>query len=231
MSLPRLDLNLAPQPTLWRQHHLRLGLGLLAAGLASLLVVGALAGRAYWEARRAGREAFQLNEDAKRAARREQQLMAALAEVDVAKEAPRWRNAERILQERALPFSRLLSELEQCLPDGVRLKGLQRSRGRDRVQVKVKGEARTREAEVALMEALQAAPVFTQVSLERESERNGGGWDFELALASAGSPGPFKARPQPVVKGEKPGVQAALAQPASGDPLKPRPTQPTRRPR
>ncbi len=223
MSLPRIDLNLAPRPTLWRQHHQRLGWGLLTLGLVTFLVVGALTGRAYWEARRAGREAFLLTEEAKRAARREQQLMATLATVDVAKEAPRWRNAERILQERALPFSRLLSELEQCLPDGVRVKGLQRSRGRDRVQVKLKGEARSREAEVALMEALQGAPVFTQVTLERESERNGGGWDFELALASAGSPGPFKSRPQPVVKDQKP--QAAPA------PARPRPAAPTRRTR
>jgi len=229
MSLARLELNLAPRPSLWRQHHQRLGWGLLGLGFALLLLVGGLTARAYWEARRAGREAFQLTEDAKRAARREQQLMATLADVDVAKEAPRWRNAERILQERALPFSRLLSELEQCLPDGVRVKGLQRSRGRDRVQVKLKGEARTREAEVALMEALQAAPVFTQVTLERESERTGGGWDFELALASAGAPGPFQVRKQPEVKQEKPGVQAAMAQP-SASPLKPRPT-PVRRPR
>lgn len=231
MSLPRLELNLAPRPTLWRQHHQRLGWALLALGSAILLTGGILTLRAYWQARQAGREAFQLTEEAKRSARREQQLMTTLAGVDVAKEAPRWRNAERILQERALPFSRLLSELEQCLPDGVRVKGLQRSRARDRVQVKLKGEARTREAEVALMEALQEARVFNQVTLEREAERNGGGWDFELSLlASASAPGPFQPRPQPRVKELKPGVQEALARPAAA-PLKPKAAPSPRRTR
>ncbi|HJW34220.1 MAG TPA: PilN domain-containing protein [Holophagaceae bacterium] len=211
MSLPRLDLNLAPQPTLWRQRHLQLGWGLLAMGLGVLLVVGALTGKAYWEARRAGREAYLFNEEARKSAKREQQLLGQLAAFDVAKESPRWRNAERILQERALPLSRLLAEVEQCLPDGVRLKGIQRSRGRDRVQMKLKAEAKSREAEVAFIEALKHAPVFTQVALERESERQGSGWDFELTLAATGTPAPFKAQPQPLVK-------AAAAEPS---PLKP----------
>jgi hypothetical protein len=86
------------------------------------------------------------------------------------------------------------------MPDGIRLKGLQRSRGRDRVQMKLKAEAKSREAEVAFIEALQQAAVFTQVGLERESERQGSGWDFELTLAATGTPAPFKARPQPQVK-------------------------------
>ncbi|MBI3132492.1 MAG: PilN domain-containing protein [Acidobacteria bacterium] len=200
MSLPRLELNLAPQPTLWRQRHLHLGWGILGLGLGVLILVAGLTGRAYWEARRAGREAFMLNEEARKSAKREQQLLAQLAAFDVAKETPRWRNAERILQERALPLSRLLSEVEQCMPDGVRMKGIQRSRGRDRVQMKIKAEAKSREAEVAFIEALQQAPVFTQVGLERESERQGAGWDFELTLAATGTPAPFKAHPQPAVK-------------------------------
>ncbi|HJV21459.1 MAG TPA: PilN domain-containing protein [Holophagaceae bacterium] len=200
MSLPRLELNLAPRPTLWRQRHLQLGWGILALGVGVFLVVGALTAKAYWEARRAGREAYMLNEEARKAAKREQQLLAQLAAFDVAKETPRWRNAERILQERALPLSRLLAEVEQCMPDGVRMKGIQRSRGRDRVQVKLKAEAKSREAEVAFIEALQKAAVFPQVGLERESERQGSGWDFELTLTATGTPEPFKARPNPVVK-------------------------------
>lgn len=200
MSLPRLELNLAPHPTLWRQRHLHLGWGTLALGLGVLLLAGALTGKAYWEANRAGREAFMLNEVARKSAKREQQLLAQLAAFDVAKEMPRWRNAERILQERALPLSRLLAEVEQCLPDGVRMKGIQRSRGRDRVQMKLKAEAKSREAEVTFIEALQKAPVFTQVGLERESERQGAGWDFELTLVATSTPAAFEARPNPVVK-------------------------------
>lgn len=204
MSLPRIDLNLAPRPTLWRQRHVELGWGLLALGVAVLLVAGGLTGKAYWDARSAGREAFLLNEEARKSAKREQQLLTQLAAFDVAKEAPRWRNAERILQERALPLSRLLAELEQCLPDGVRLKGIQRARGRDRVMMKLKAEAKSREAEVAFIEALQQAPVFASVGLERESERQGAGWDFELSLTAAGTPAPFKTQAHPQVKGSEP---------------------------
>lgn len=211
MSLPRLDLNLAPRPTLWRQRHVELGWGLLGVGTAVLILAAGLTGKAYWDARKAGQEAFLLTEEARKSAKREQQLLSQLAAFDVAKEAPRWRNAERILQERALPLSRLLAELEQCLPDGVRLKGIQRSRGRDRVMMKLRAEAKSREAEVAFIEALQQAPVFASVGLERESERQGAGWDFELSLTAAGTPGSFKAQPHPQVKGAEPVIPKAPA--------------------
>ena len=211
MSLPRLELNLAPQPTLWRQRHLQLGWGILALGLTVLLLAAGLTAKAYWEARRAGHEAYMLNEEARKSAKREQQLLTQLAAFDVSKEMPRWRNAERILQERALPLSRLLSEVEQCMPDGVRIKGIQSTRGRDRVQMKIKAEAKSREAEVAFIESLQRATVFTQVGLERESERPGTGWDFELTLAATGTPAPFKAQAQPKVQSA---VEASPLKPA-----------------
>jgi len=60
--------------------------------------------------------------------------------------------------------------------------------------LKVKGEARTRQAEAAFVEALRTTPVFAQVILEREAERSGGGWDFEISLPTAAVPPPFKAR-------------------------------------
>jgi hypothetical protein len=115
--------------------------------------------------------------------------------MDASREQSRWKLAERILQERSLPWSRLTAELEQCMVPDMRLKGLQRARSNaQQVVMKLRGEARTRQAEAAFVEALRATPVFAQVILERESERAGGGWDFEISLPTASVPPPFQVK-------------------------------------
>jgi hypothetical protein len=195
MAVPILDLNLAPRPSLWRQHHLVLGWTALGLGLMMLLGGLGLTWRAYHQASRAGREAVSLTEEARRAATKEQQIQASLLEMDATREQSRWKLAERILMERALPWSRLTAELEQCMVPDMRLKALQRTRSSgQQVVMKLKGEARTRQAEAAFIEALHDAPIFTQVVLEREAERVGGGWEFELSLPTASVPAPFQTR-------------------------------------
>jgi len=212
MAVPVLSLNLAPRPSLWRQRHMALGWAALGAGI--LFLAGALGftWHAYHQANRAGRDAVSLTEEARRAAQREQQLQTALQDMDATREQSRWKLAERILQERSLPWSRLTAELEQCMVPGMRLKGLQRARSNaQQVVMKLKGEARTREAEVAFVEALRTAPVFAQVILERESERAGGGWDFEISLPTATAPPPFQVK---AIKQAPPPPAEAAAPPA-----------------
>ncbi|MDP1831528.1 MAG: hypothetical protein Q8K67_05680 [Geothrix sp.] len=161
--------------------------------------------RAYHQANRAGRDAVSLTEETRRAARQEQTIQASLQDMDATREQARWKLAERILQERSLPWSRLAAELEQCMVPDMRLKALQRVRSSgQQVVIKLKGEARTRQAEAAFVDALRAAPVFAQIVLERESERAGGGWDFEISLPAAPIPPPFQA------KTLKPGAPVAL---------------------
>jgi hypothetical protein len=195
MAVPVLDLNLAPRPSLWRQRHLALGWSALGVGMLTLVGAVGFTWRAYHQANRAGRAAVSLTEEAKRAGRQEQQLQASLQEMDVTREQSRWKLAERILQERSLPWSRLTTELEQCMVPDMRLKALQRARSTtQQVVMKLKGEARTRQAEAGFVEALRADPVFAQVILEREAERTGGGWDFEISLPTAAVPPPFQLR-------------------------------------
>ncbi|MCM2249032.1 MAG: hypothetical protein NDI58_00405, partial [Geothrix sp.] len=129
MAVPALHLNLAPRPSPWRQHHRVLGWAALAFGLAVLTGSLALTWRAYHQANRAGRDAVALTEEARRAARQESQLQASLQGMDATREQSRWKVAERILLERSLPWSRVTAELEQCMVPGMRLKGLQRTRG------------------------------------------------------------------------------------------------------
>jgi hypothetical protein len=195
MAVPVLNLNLAPRPSLWRQRHQVLGWAALCAG--GIFLAGAIGftWRAYHQANRAGRDAVSLTEEARRAARQEQQLQASLQDMDATKEQSRWKLAEKILQERSLPWSRLTAELEQCMVPDMRLKGLQRTRGSaQQVMLKLKGEARTRQAEAEFVEALRSAPIFAQVILERESERAGGGWEFEINLPAVPVPPPFQPR-------------------------------------
>ena len=100
--------------------------------------------------------------------------------------------------------------------------------------MKIKGEARTREAEAAFVDALRGAPVFAQVVLEREAERAGGGWEFEISLPAAPIPPPFQVR---VVKSAAPSPLPTRARiPAVAKPAtargneKPGPAAPTRPP-
>jgi hypothetical protein len=103
------------------------------------------------------------------------------------------------------------------------------------VVMKLKGEARTRLAEAAFVEALRATPVFAQVILERESERAGGGWDFEISLPTATVPPPFQvkaiklgsATPAPVIVATRP---AGLPGRPSTPPARTAPTAAVARP-
>lgn len=215
MAVPTLGLNLAPHPSLWRQQHKALGWAALAAGSLFLLGALGLTWRAYDQARRAGRDAVSLTEEARRAALREREIQAALQDIDATKEQARWKLAERILQERSLPWSRLTTELERCMVPDMRLKSIQRVRGAEQqVVMKLKGEARTAAAESAFIAALGKAPVFDQVILEREAERPGGGWDFDMTLPVAATPPPFKQDP-PAAPGKKAPAPAASAPPAA----------------
>ncbi len=193
MAVPVLGLNLAPHPSLWRQQHKAIGWAALAVGSVFLLGALGFTWRAYYQARRAGRDAVSLTEEARRAARREKDIQNTLQDIDATKEQARWKLAERILQERSLPWSRLTTELERCMVPDMRLRSIQRVRGAEQqVVMKLKGEARTSAAESAFIGSLRKAPVFDQVILEREAERPGGGWDFELTLPTVAIPPPFQ---------------------------------------
>ena len=248
MAVPLLPLNLAPRPSLWRQQHPLLGWAALGLGTVFLLGTLGFTWRAYHQANRAGRDAVSLTEETRRAARQEQRIKASLQDMDATREQARWKLAERILQERSLPWSRLTAELEQCMVPDMRLKALQRVRSNgQQVVMKIKGEARTRQAEAAFVDALRTAPVFAQVVLEREAERTGGGWEFEISLPAAAIPPPFLVKVMKPVPSAAPparvAAQAASApsqfrtpaplaspppqQPAAtnGTPLRPLPTE------
>ncbi|MDE3244836.1 MAG: hypothetical protein KGN80_02025 [Acidobacteriota bacterium] len=198
MPIPVLKLNLAPRPSLWRQKHLTLGWAAIAVG--SLALVGTLAtwGLRANQARKAGAQAILISRDAQAAARKQDKLVEQLKSVDVARELPRWKLAERIFTERTLPWSRLTAELERSLVQDVRLKSIQKVRGSDqRVGLKLKGEGRTREAEENFVASLQKDDLFQQVILEREAERAGGGVDFEIYLPVVAVPSPYQPFPPP----------------------------------
>ena len=226
MAVPALKLNLAPPSNYWRLNHLMLSWAALALGC--LVLAGSLGFTwvAYRSAAMTGKLAGSLDRKTRSTAETQSRILTELRGVDVAKELPRWRLAERIYTERSLPWSRLTSELERSLVKDVRLKSIQRNRGTDmKVQIKLKGEARSREAEADFVESLQKNPFFDQVILEREGERQGGGVDFDYTLAVVTNPPPYKPLPKfaPQAKA-KPG---ALPQPrpSAAPPARP-PAQP-----
>jgi hypothetical protein len=197
MAVPVLKLNLAPPSTFWRSHHGPLGWSALVLG--GLVLAGSVGFtvQAYRSAAQAAKRAGILTAQTRTTAETQAKILADLRSIDVAKELPRWRLAERIFTERSLPWSRLTSELERSLVQDVRIKSLQRNRGTDmKVQLKLKGEARTRAAEAAFVESLQKNHFFEQVLLEREGERQGGGVEFDYTLAVSPTPPPYLPLPK-----------------------------------
>ena len=215
MAIQPIKLSLVPEPSLWREQHLATGWAALALGTAIFLGATGYTAWSYHRASLAGQAAVNADAQTRFAATQERQLLDKLQQIDVDQELPRWRLAERILSERAAPWSRLAAELEQCLVDGTRVKNVERARAADQaLLLKVKAEARTREAEAGFIEALRKDPVFTEVVLEREAQEAGGGWEFDLSLPVAPLPPPFVAASAPKVK-------AAGTQPSQPAPVKP----------
>lgn len=226
MAIQTIKLNLVPEPSLWRERHLSIGWAVLGLGAAIFLGVAAYTAWSYHRANLAGAAAINADAQTRLAATREQQILSQLQQIDVDQELPRWRLAEQILSERAAPWSRLAAELEQCLVDGTRIKNVERARGQNQTLVlKVKAESRSRDAEAGFIENLRKDPVFTQVSLDRESQQPGGGWEFDLTLPVASLPPPFVAAHAPK-DGKAETAQASLpvAAPAPAPPPRPKAT-------
>ncbi len=198
MAIPQLKLNLVPPPTLWRRHHHVLGWSILGLGLLTFSLVTYQTTRSFLLAKRTGRETIQTTAKARETERAERQILEELRTIDVTKEMPRWKLAERILLERSLPWSRITAELERSLVQDMRVKTIQRVRttGNQGVQIKLRGEARTRDAEVAFIESLKLNPFFLDPVFEREAERTGGGIDFDITLPVTSDPKTFVPLPQ-----------------------------------
>ena len=196
MAHPVLKLDLAPPSTLWRMNHGTLGLAALGGGAVLLALALAATWQAYRQAEAEGRRTGALAQETSRSAAQQRDVLSELRGVDVAKELPRWRLAEKIITERSLPWSRLTAELERSLVDDVRLKAIQRTRSADhRVQLKLKGEARSRKAESLFVAELQRNPVFEAVLLEREGQLEEG-IAFECTLVAQAVPPPFVPLPR-----------------------------------
>ncbi|HEU4950599.1 MAG TPA: hypothetical protein VFT46_01540 [Holophagaceae bacterium] len=233
MAVPAIKLNLVPEPSLWRERHQVLGWAALALGALVFLGVAGYTAWSYHRASQAGRAAVYADTQTRLAADQERRLLGRLQQIDVDQELPRWRLAERVLSERAAPWSRLTAELEQCLVDGSRLKDIERTRSADQgLLLKVRAEARTHEAEAGLVDRLRQDPVFSQVILERESQQPGGGWEFDLSLPVVPLPPPFvaagpdkgasvppSARAAKAKKVAQPAPPAAQAAPARPEPV------------
>lgn len=194
MGIPVLNLNLAPPPSLWRRQHHVLGWAILAIGALSLFLSAGFTWRAYLQADRLGRQAEGLSRQALSARSRQADLQRELMAIDVTAEGPRWRLAERILSARSAPWSRITAELETCMVPDMRIRILQRTRTPSGdVLLKLKGEARTRAAQAAFIEALGVNPYFEPILLERENERQGGGLEFEGTVRLRPDPPPYQA--------------------------------------
>jgi len=199
MGVPVIKLNLAPHPTLWRLRHGAIAWIVFAIGTIGLGFSALATMKAYQEADRAGQRTVAITDQARSAQRQQAKLLDELREINVGQEMPRWRLAERILMERALPWSRITAELERSLVQDVRLKSIQRTRGTDQsVQIKLIGEARSYVAEAHFIESLKENHAFSQVILNREAEitNSRGALEFDYTLMLNTEPPPYVLLPK-----------------------------------
>ena len=69
------------------------------------------------------------------------------------------------------------------MPDGVRLRNIQKTRGADQqVVLKFQGESTTEEGKVKFIQQLGSSSIFKELILERENQGSQGGWEFEMTL-------------------------------------------------
>ena len=247
MGIPAIKLNLAPPATPWRLHHVAISWTVFAVGTAGLAIAILYTLLAYREADMAGRKAVAITEQARTAQKQQSEVLNDLREIKVDAELPRWRLAERILMERALPWSRITAELERSLVHNVRVKSIQRARGTDQtVQLKLRGESRSQASEAEFIESLQKNFAFAQVILEREAEipNRRGSLEFDYNLQLNTEPPPYallpkygparkpgqdiEPEPEPP-KPETPPAQTQEARPATPQPTE-QPVQPQPRP-
>jgi hypothetical protein len=199
MGIPTIKLNLAPPPTVWRLHHAAISWTVLAIGTIGLGFSIIATVKAYKEAEQAGQMTVSIAEQARMAQMQQNQILVELRDVQVDKEMPRWKLAERILLERTLPWSRLTAELERSLVQDVRLKSIQRTRGNDQsVQLKLRGDAKSEAAETNFIESLHENLAFAHVFLERDAEMQNskGMWEFDYTLQLSSAPPPYELLPK-----------------------------------
>lgn len=211
MGIPAIKLNLAPPPTLWRLYHSRIAWITFALGTIGLGISVMATLKAYREADAAGQRTVAITQQARTAQQQQAMILNELRDVDVDREMPRWRLAERILMERALPWSRITAELERSLVQDVRIKSIQRTRGTDQsVQLKLRGESRTLDAETHFIESLKDNLAFAQVILEREAEltNSRGALEFDYTLQLSTEPPEYELLPR---YGPEPGAARRVA--------------------
>jgi len=214
MGVPVIKLNLAPPPTLWRLYHgviawIVFSIGTIGLGVSILATVNA-----YKEADIAGQKTVAITDQARTAQRQQAKVLDELREIRVEHEMPRWTLAERILMERALPWSRISAELERSLVQDVRLKSIHRTRGTDQtVQLKLRGEAKSQSAEATFIESLQENLAFAQVVLVSETEvtNSRGAIEFDYTLLLNTEPPPYELLPK-YGPGPRPRAESAPTQ-------------------
>jgi cell division septation protein DedD len=204
-------------------------IGVVGLGISVLATVSA-----YSEAEKAGQMTVSIAEQARMTQMQQNKILADLREIEVDREMPRWRLAERILLERALPWSRLTAELERSLVQDVRLKSIQRTRDNDqRVQLKVRGDAKSEAAETNFIESLQENLAFASVILERDAEvqNSRGMWEFDYTLQLSTAPPLYELLPKygPSSSATSPRTQATPAS-APAQAQQPQPVAQTQNP-
>jgi Tfp pilus assembly protein PilN len=204
----RRPFNLASRP--FRNETLpRLLLGLGFVVLLAGSVVHALAVRRLLPAHTSARheEARELETRLARLEARTSEFKREVSEATLAE----WQFVKDMVDRRAFSWTRLLRDLEESLPEGVRVTSLAPDVEDERLVLTLEAQVRTPEDGLELVRRLEGRPEFEHVDPQSTTEVEGG--ERVLRLKMEYTPAPESPEPPPAGRRQKAAARAAEEQP------------------
>jgi Tfp pilus assembly protein PilN len=174
----KVRLNLASTPL---ENHRQFAIGVTLVGMLAisafvLLGMNALYG---WRANRALRqEISQLEQELKRNRELRRELESFFKQPETREIVNRGAFLNGLIEQRSFPWTKIFSDLERMLPEGVRVVSIAPQMQDGRVEVKLTIGASTDSSKIEFLKTLEAAPEFTHMRVGGESRpRDAGGGD------------------------------------------------------
>jgi type IV pilus assembly protein PilN len=178
----KVRLNLATSPLLSNR---RFTAGALALGLLGVVAFFLLSWHAYtvWNGERVSRvRENALENQIASLQQRRQNLSSFFDQPETITRRQRAAYLNALIQQRAFPWIRIFTDLEEILPEGVRVVSIEPKLVNDSVQLKFVVGALTDESKLKFLKTLEASPEFSHIQLLNESSSGRGDANDRVVL-------------------------------------------------
>jgi type IV pilus assembly protein PilN len=178
----KVRLNLATTPLLSNR---RFTVGALALGFLGLIALVVLSWNAYsaWSGEKSNRARQNALETQIAALQeRRQNLSSFFDQPETVKRRQRAAYLNALIQQRAFPWIKIFTDLEQILPEGVRVVSIEPHLANDTVQLKFVVGALSDESKLKFLKTLEQSPEFSHIQLLNESSGSRGDQNDHVVL-------------------------------------------------